>query len=135
MIIFLSVNFFAGTVTATYSAGAIPTTYITSASVSTSSRATTPGLLTVTIPVGAIITSVNVAYNMTATLGYMSEQRSFILCSSASGTVESAVYSGVGNASGTYPFSRTALTIANNVIGGGDILFELHAFRTYGGSG
>lgn len=136
MIILLSVNFFAGSVTATYSAGAIPTTYITSASVSTSSRATAPGLLTVTIPVGAIITSVNVAYSMTATsLGYMSEQRSFVLCSSLSGTVESAVYSGVGNAAGTYPYSRTALTIANNVTGGGDILFELHAFRVYGGTG
>lgn len=135
-VLLLSMNLLAGSVTATYSAGIIPTTYITSASVTTSSRATEPGLLTVTIPIGVVITSVNVAYNMTATaLGYMAEQRSFILCSSTGGSTESAVYSGVGNSSGTYPYSRTNLTIANNVVGGGDIQFELHAFRTYGGSG
>jgi len=136
LVLLLSMNLLGGSVTATYSAGTIPTTYITSASVTTSSRATEPGLLIVTIPVGAVITSVNVAYNMTATaLGYMAEQRSFIICSSTGGNTESAVYSGIGNSSGTYPYNRTNLTIANSVVGGGDIQFELHAFRTYGGTG
>lgn len=131
-----SFNLLAGSATATYSAGDIPTTYVTSASVSTSSRATAPGLLTVTIPAGSIITSTNVVYNMTATsLGYKSEQRSFIRCVSTSGTDELVVYSGVGNSSGTYAYSRSNLTIANNVNGGGGIQFELHAFRIYGGSG
>jgi uncharacterized protein (TIGR02145 family) len=133
LILLLSVKLFAGSVTATYSAGLIPTTLNTS--VDTSSRAVAPGLLTVTIPVGARITSVNVAYNMTAVSpGQMADQRSFILCSSTGGTTESAVYSGVG-AIGTYNYSRTGLTIANNVVGGGDIYFKLHAFRTLYGSG
>jgi hypothetical protein len=61
LVLLLSVNLFADSVTATYSAGDIPTTYIASASVNTSSRATEPGLLTVTIPVGARITSVSVS--------------------------------------------------------------------------
>jgi len=130
----LSLKLFAGSVTATYSAGDIPTTLNTS--VTTGSRALEPGLLTVTIPVGSVITSVNVVYNMTATsLGYMSEQRSFIRCTSTLGTDESAVYSGGGNSSGTYAYNRTNLTIANNVSGGGNIQFELHAFRIYGASG
>src|ERR1035437_7765030 len=134
LILLLSVKLFAGSVTATYSAGLIPTTL--NASVTTSSRAIAPGLLTVTIPAGAIITSVNVVYNMTSTNpGYMSDQRSFILCSSTGGTTESAVYSGVG-AIGTNDYNRTGLTtIANNVVGGGDINFELHAFRIFCGSG
>jgi uncharacterized protein (TIGR02145 family) len=135
-VLLLSVNLLADSVTATYSACAIPTTYITSASVDTSSRAIDPGLLTVTIPVGAIITSVNVVYNMVATNGaYMSEQRSFMRCISSGGVTEPAVYSGVGVSTGTYSYNRTSLKIANNVIGGGNIQFELHAFRTYLGSG
>lgn len=136
MVLLLSINLLGGSETVTYTSGVIPTTYINSASVTTSSRATAPGLLTVTIPAGAVITSVNVAYNMTATaLGYMAEQRSFIFCTSTGGTTEPLVYSGVGNSSGTYIYNRTNLTIANNVTGGGEINFELHAFRTYGGSG
>jgi uncharacterized protein (TIGR02145 family) len=133
LILLLSVKLFAGSVTATYSAGVIPTTNNTS--VTTSSRAVEPGLLTVTIPVGAIIASVSVVYSITATNpGFINDQRSFILCSSTGGTTESAVYSGVGNNPGTYAYSRTGLTIANNVIGGGDIQFALHAFRIFGGS-
>jgi len=136
MVLLLSINILGGSETVTYTAGVIPTTYITSGSITTISRATEPGLLTVTIPAGVVITSVNVVYNMTATaLGYMAEQRSFIICTSTGGTTEPLVYSGVGNSSGTYIYNRTNLTIANNVAGGGDIQFELHAFRTYGGSG
>jgi hypothetical protein len=41
----------------------------------------------------------------------------------------------VGNNTGTYHYARTGLTIANAVKGGGDITFELHAGRTWGGSG
>lgn len=136
LFLLLSMDLFAGTVTATYSAGTIPTTYIASASIDTSSRAIDPGILTVTIPIGASISSVNIAYTMTATNNaYMSEQRSFIRCISSRGQTETAVYSGVGNSSGTYAYNRTNLQIANNVEGGGDIQFELHAFRTYFGSG
>lgn len=136
MLILLSVNVFAESVTATYSNKDIPTTYMTSSSVSTSSRAAEPGLLTVTIPVGVTITSIDVTYKMTATSeGYMSEQRSFLRCISSGGIDEVNTYSGTGNISGTFSYSRTGLTIANSVIGGGDIQFELHAFRIYGGDG
>ncbi len=128
-----STSVFSQTASATYTAGDIPTTYSTSANISTSSVATEPGTLTVTIPTGnTTITSVDVAYQMTATNGaYMAEQRSFIKCISTGGTSEADVYSGVGNSEGTYSYSRSNLDIANNVTNGGDIVFELHAFRTY----
>ena len=119
--------------TATYTAGNIPTTYIESTSVTTSSTATDPGTLTITIPTGnTTITSVDVAYQMTAHItAYMAEQRSFIKCVSTGGTTEAEVYSGVGNAEGTYSYNRTNIDIANSVTNGGDIEFELHAFRTF----
>ena len=120
-----------GSASATYSAGHIPTDKnFTNISGSSSC----PGTLTVTIPLNATITSVDVAYSMTtASDGYMSEQRTQLRCVSASGTSESQLYSGAGTY-GTHNYNRTGLTIANGV-GGGDIDFELHAGRTYGGSG
>ncbi|MBZ0184238.1 MAG: hypothetical protein K8F60_17400 [Melioribacteraceae bacterium] len=140
IIVFVLLNsliVFAQSSSVTYTSGNIPTTYITSASVSTSSNADEPGLITVTIPTGNYtITSVDVSYQITATNGsYMSEQRSFLKCVSTGGSTEFQVYSGVGNSAGTYSYSRTGLAIANNVTGGGNIEFELHAFRTYGGFG
>ena len=95
-----------------------------------------PGMLTVTIPEGAIITSVDVVYDMTAAGGgWISEQRSQLRCVSPGGTDEAALTSGTGNTAGTLNYSRTGLDIANGVAGGGDIEFELHAGRTWGGSG
>lgn len=118
----------------TYSLGNIPTTY--SSNVTTESVAIAPGEFTVTIPEGAVITGVDVSYSMTArNWGWISEQRSFLKCVSPGGTVEAAVTSGTENTEGTHHYNRTDLSIANNVAGGGDIAFELHAFRTWGGSG
>ncbi len=91
--------------------------------------------MTVSIPNGAIITSVSVEYDITAHGGaWMSEQRSFLRCVSPGGETESQVYSGSGFG-GTQSYYREDLTLANNVEGGGDIEFELHVFRTWGGSG
>ncbi len=92
---------------------------------------TCPGSLTVTIPVGATITSVDVEYDMRSNSGTaISNQRSRLVCSSAGGLSEMSVTNGVGNNTGTYSYIRTGLSVANNVTGGGDIDFELHAGRT-----
>ncbi len=117
-----------------FSDGPIPTTF--NSSPNSSSHATQPGQLTVNIPKDATITGVDVEYKMTSTsAAWMSEQRSFIRCVSEGGTTEPQVYQGSNNSGGTYTYERTNLDIANNVTGGGDIEFELHAFRTWGGSG
>lgn len=117
-----------------YSDGNIPTTY--NSNPNTQSNASEPGVMTVTIPDGATITGVDVEYFMTSENGaWMSEQKSFLRCVSDGGTTESSVASGSSSSGGTYEYSRTGLPIANDVTGGGDITFELHAFRTWGGSG
>jgi hypothetical protein len=118
-----------------YDLGDIPSTYNTSPN--TGSNALQPGVLTVTIPQDAIITGVDVEYKMTAHNGaWLSEQRSFIRCVSEGGTTENSVINGPSsNSAGTHTYSRSGLSIANGVEGGGEITFELHAFRTWGGSG
>lgn len=117
-----------------YDLGDIPSTYNTSPT--TASNAEQPGVLTVTIPENATVTSVTVEYSMTSHGGaWMSEQRSFVRCVSEGGTTEPQVYSGANNSAGVFDYHRTGLDIANNVEGGGEIVFELHPFRTWGGSG
>jgi subtilisin family serine protease len=117
-----------------YSEGDIPSTmhyYVT-----TSSSAVYPGQMTVTIPEGAVITSVDVEYSITSKLGvHMSNQVSFLRCVSPGGTTEPEVSTGSGNETGTYDYARSGLSIANNVQGGGDIEFQLHVFRNHGGFG
>ena len=118
-----------------YDQGDIPTTYNTNPNIN--SNALEPGVLTVSIPENAEIIGVDVEYNMTSHGGaWMSEQRSFIRCVSEGGTTEGSVATGPSsNSPGTHTYNRTGLTIANGVEGGGDVTFELHAFRTWGGSG
>jgi hypothetical protein len=117
-------------ISALYTAGDIPTDFNFQVLPGSSSC---PGTLSVSIPVGAVITGVDVTYAMTGlNVGYMSEQRSQLRCVSNGGTSETTLYPGVGNTSGTYTYNRTGLTIANGVTGGGDIQFELHAGRTWG---
>lgn len=95
-----------------------------------------PGLMSITITPEAIITGVNVAYSMTAeNNGYKSEQRSQLRCTNPGGTREGSNNPGTGGTGGTQNYSRPNLTVANNVTGGGQINFELHAGRTWGGSG
>ncbi len=117
-----------------YDLGDVPTTHNTN--VNTGSTALEPGEMSVTIPEGATITGIDVEYKMTSHGGaWMSEQRSFLKCVSDGGETESQVYTGEANTGGTIEYHRAGLDIANGVEGGGDIEFELHAFRTWGGSG
>ena len=95
-----------------------------------------PGSLSVSTPLGAVILGVDVSYNMTArNNGWKSEQRSQLKCVSPGGLSEPELYSGSGNLTGTLSYNRNGLNIANGVEGGGDIHFQLHAGRTFGGSG
>jgi PKD repeat protein/subtilisin family serine protease len=95
-----------------------------------------PATLTLNIPEGAVITSTDVSYQMTAlNSGWKSEQRSLLRCVSDGGTSEEQLFTGTGNSIGTQAYNRTGLGIANDVLGGGDIAFEMHAGRTWGGSG
>jgi hypothetical protein len=108
----------------------IPTLY--SLTVDVNSTTTCPGTLSLTVPAGYIITSVDTSYDMqTALNGWMSEQRSILVCNTT-GMMESDVTSGVGGTSGTYSYSRTGLGIANGA--SGTVEFELRAWRTYGSS-
>ncbi|HHN47422.1 MAG TPA: hypothetical protein ENN08_00545 [Bacteroidales bacterium] len=117
---------------ASYVAGDIPTDY---GFQSLPGKSTCPASLTVNIPPQAIISGVDVSYQMSAqNWGWMSEQRSQLRCVSTGGTSEATLAQGVGDAGGVYSYNRTGLDIANGVSGGGDIIFELHAGRTWGGS-
>ena len=118
-----------------YSLGNIPSTFNTAPNVTQS--AIEPGLLTVNIPQGAVITGIDVEYKITSQGGaWMSEQRSFLRCVSEGGISEGSITQGPSsNSGGTHTYNRNGLNIANNVEGGGDIQFELHVFRTWGGSG
>ncbi|MBE0661293.1 MAG: S8 family serine peptidase, partial [Bacteroidales bacterium] len=118
---------------ATYTQGDIPTDF---GFQTTAQSSTCPGTLSVNIPSGAMITSVDVSYQMTGqNNGWKSEQRSQLRCVSPGGTSELVVFSGTGSSSGSQAYNRTGLNIANGVTIGGNVLFELHAGRTWGGSG
>lgn len=85
----------------------------------------------VSIPNNASISGVDIVYQMTSTGSFSKEnQRSQLRCVSSGGNRESNIYSGSGTESGTQSYSRTNLNIANNVTGGGNIVFELHAGNT-----
>lgn len=124
---------FALLATSTFTTGDIPTD---SNFTTLTGNSSCPGNLSVNIPVGATITSVDVSYNMTAqNVGWMSEQRSQLRCVSAGGTSEPVLASGSGTTAGTFFYNRTGLTIANGVVGGGQINFQLHAGRTWSTTG
>lgn len=95
-----------------------------------------PGIMTVSVPSHAVITGVDVQYTMsTDNLGWMAEQRSQLRCVSPGGTSETTLASGEGNSQGAYSYHRAGLDIANGVIGGGELIFELHAGRTWSSDG
>jgi hypothetical protein len=121
------------TASATYSSGDIPTDINFQTLPGTSSS---PGSLVVTLPSDAIITGTDVTYKMTAqNSGYMSEQRSWLRCIASGGIGEPEITSGIGNSTGTYTYTRSNVYVANAVRGGGNVTFQLHAGRTWGGSG
>jgi hypothetical protein len=123
-------EFATGQVISTYTLGDINTEYNFSPDTSTSTNCA--GSVTVNIPAGYKVKSTGVSYNMTtASNGWMSEQRTLLICST-NGTAESSVTSGAGQNGGTYSYNRTGLTIANDLTG--TVNFDLRAWRTYGGS-
>ncbi|MCC5916390.1 MAG: T9SS type A sorting domain-containing protein [Cryomorphaceae bacterium] len=103
----------------------------------TSTISACAGSLSVNIPAGANIDSIAVEYDFTAGGGaWMSEQLSYLVCTSPGGTAEASVTPGPGvSSAGTATYTRSGLTIANGVAGGGAINFQLHAFRSWGGAG
>ncbi|HLF67620.1 MAG TPA: FG-GAP repeat protein, partial [Gammaproteobacteria bacterium] len=118
-----------GSVSATYTAGDIPTSF-------NAFDASCNGnniILQLTMPAGDAypVTGIDISYSMTALgSGQMDHQRSQIKCVN-NNTKEATVYSGVGAAAGTYNYNRTGVTIANGTYAGGTVLsFELHAWRT-----
>jgi hypothetical protein len=119
--------------TATHTDGHIPTDLDFQ---SLGSLSSSPATITVSIPPDVMILGVDVSYTMTAVNdAYMSEQYSWLRCVSPGGAGETQIARGEGTTEGTYSYSRTGLGIANGVKGGGDITFELHAGRDWGGSG
>jgi hypothetical protein len=105
-----------------------------------SQSSTCPGLLTVTIPLGAEVTGVDVIYDFEAIPGsgaYKSYQLSELRCVSEGGVNEGVLASFPNDwTTGVLTYERTGLEIANGVMGGGDIMFELHAGTTqYGQTG
>ncbi|MCH8554417.1 MAG: T9SS type A sorting domain-containing protein, partial [Schleiferiaceae bacterium] len=83
---------------------------------------------------GVTITGVDIAYDFEAANGaWMSEQRSELRCITT-GLNEGVLDAGTG-LGGVYSYNRTGLTIANGVATSPQLVFELHAGRTWGGSG
>ena len=119
-------------VSATYTAGDIPTNYDVYDATCNGPVTT----LTVTLP-GSIgsynVTGIDIQYEMTAqNNGWMSDQRSQIHCQNT-GNTESMAYEGSGNSGGTFPYQRLNVDIANGVhSAGSDIIFEMQAWRTFG---
>ena len=99
---------------------------------SASGSSTCPGSMDFVIPSGYVIDSVHTTYDMSAVGGgWMSEQRS-MLYSPTLAVGEGALSNGSGGSTGTMSYDRT--TTAFNG-GSGTVTIELHAGRTYGGSG
>lgn len=124
-------EFTPGQISTVYTAGDINTQFNNSG-VTTSSTTNCAGTLSVNVPSGYKIKSTAVSYKMsTASNGWMSEQRSLLVCTNNNVT-ESSVTSGSGGSTGTYSYNRTGLTLANDLTG--TVNFELRAWRTFGGS-
>lgn len=119
-----------GAICGTYTSGDIDTDF---GFRNTSGTSTCAGSMVLNIPAGDWIDSVDVYYDMSAVGGgWMAEQISW-LYSPTSGTGESSVSNGSGNSTGTISYNRNGLTFANQATGA--VTIELHAGRSYGGSG
>ena len=121
---------------ATFTSGDIGTLRTTTGALfNTTVESTCPDTITINIPPGNVVLTTSVVYSMTADgAAWMSEQRSYIECAST-GVREAAFASGTGNTTGTFPYSRNGLTIANGVSTSGQIKFVMHAFKTFGTAG
>ena len=119
----------AGAVCASYGNGDTDSDY---GATGPSSPSSCPTAVDITVPAGERLDSVSVYYSFVAQNGaYMSEQRSWLECVETGQT--SPVANGSGFGVGTINYNRTGLTFAANATG--TLTFELHAGRTWGGSG
>ena len=122
-----------GSVSATYTAADIPTSYNAFSPTCNGSNIQ----LQVALPAGESypVTGINIAYSMTALgAGQMAHQRSQVKCVNT-GITETTVYEGAGTATGTFAYARQGVTIANGEFAGGTLLlFEIHAWRTVEGT-
>lgn len=117
---------------ATYTAGILSTDASTVYQVTTNSSC--PGILTVNVPAGRFISSVDVSYDMEALgINWISGQWSYLECVSTS-LRESQITNGLANTGGVQNYTRTGLSIANGLVGAGGVQFKLHAFRSLSGS-
>jgi hypothetical protein len=114
--------------TITYSDGDLPTDRQTN----WVGPSTCPGTMTAQIPEGHMITGIDLTYAITAlNWGWMSDQRSKLI-SPTLDAGENNYFSGSGSGGGTVHYNRTGLSFANFATG--EIVFELHAGRTFGSS-
>lgn len=129
----LSVYSVSQSASATYTAGDIGSDQAAYSAATTCNGDNTP--LVVNIPAGAIVTGVDVQYNMTALGGgWQSEQRSQIFCQETN-TDEGGYINGPAiNSGGTANYNRTSLTFANGVSASGVLTFEMRTFRTWTGT-
>lgn len=119
-----------GAVCATFTAGDIASDYDFNNLGDTS---TCIGVLNLSLPAGHWVDSVSTSYDMTAGNGaWLSEQKSWLYSpNTLSG--EGSLASGVGNTVGTQSYARSGLNFANTATG--TVTIEMHAGRTWGGSG
>ncbi|MGK4566026.1 fibronectin type III domain-containing protein [Flavobacterium sp. 3HN19-14] len=121
------VTFTTGQLGFPYGEGDIATLYTTTDTITIDSENSCPGFMTVTVPTGYKIASTSTSYQMqTASNGWMSEQRSLLVCNT-SGISEPEITSGVGGTGGTYTYSRNNIDIANELTG--EVQFELRALE------
>ncbi len=135
--LFLSQLVFAQTVsdTATFYGG-VQSTVFNNNTTTNSNAFGCSDTLKMSIGAGRYITSVDVFYTITAPFsgnGWISEQRSFVEYLNTN-TTEANVTLGnqTWDSSGTETYTRAGLNFANGAAGAGDLLFFLHAFRTFG---
>lgn len=112
--------------TVTYTEGDLPTDRLTNWDNLTSC----PGVLTAEVPEGHMVTSIDLAYSMTAlNWGWISDQRSKLISPNLDAG-ETEYVAGTGSGNGTFHYNRPGLDFANFATG--EIIFELHAGRTFG---
>ncbi len=101
----------------------------------TSANSTCPISLTVNVPAGRFVSSVEVEYDIEALGGgWQIEQWSYLECVTT-GNKESSFTSGPSvTSNGVVSYNRSGLTIANGLVSAGGLQFRLHAFRTFGSS-
>lgn len=119
-----------GQITATYSLGDASTSLQGDPTPTTISSCPVP--LSVTVPDGYQVASVDVSYNMfSQNNAYKSEQRSILYCVTSGNAEPSVAVGGPADfLGGLVTYNRTGLSIANGLTG--VVQFQLRAMRTWG---